>query len=70
MTTPDILTLKQAAEYLQMSPPQLRRLLKAGRIPGHKIGRDWRFLTAELSAWIKGRPGDYGQKKEEGPQPE
>ncbi len=35
--------LKQAAEYLGVSPITLRRWVKAGRVSAHKIGRAYTF---------------------------
>ncbi len=42
MTT-DIMDIAEAASYLQIKKGTLYRLVKAGRIPGTKIGGQWRF---------------------------
>jgi excisionase family DNA binding protein len=40
------MTIKEAAEYLQIGVEKLRRQAGCGAIPGRKIGRDWRFSRA------------------------
>lgn len=43
-----LLTVKQAAEKLQVSPNTIRHWLKTGRIPGRKFGRVYRLVEGEL----------------------
>ncbi len=38
-----LLTLEQAAEFLQMNAETLRRKFKCGEIPGAKVGRSWLY---------------------------
>ena len=40
--------LKQAAEYLGVSPITLRRWVKTGRVSAHKIGRAYTFDVRHL----------------------
>jgi excisionase family DNA binding protein len=49
-----IFTVDQAAEYLHVSPYTVRKWLRAGKIPGRKIGRMYRILEAELEAMLRG----------------
>lgn len=44
----EILTTKEAAEYLKMSPDTVKRLARQGRLPGIKLGHTWRFRKADL----------------------
>lgn len=44
-----LLTVKQAAEKLQVTPNTIRHWLKTGRIPGRKFGRVYRVAEDELS---------------------
>ena len=46
----EYMNFEQAAEFLNTPRSTLYRWLKEGRVPGHKIGRQWRFLRAELDA--------------------
>jgi excisionase family DNA binding protein len=47
-----ILTLKEVAEYLKLSELSLYRLLHKGKIPGFKIGQQWRFTKNTIDKWI------------------
>lgn len=46
----EILTTEEVAKYLKTSPDTIKRLARAGRIPGVKIGRAWRFRRADVEA--------------------
>lgn len=49
-----ILTVKQAAELLQADADTVREWLRRGRIPGRRIGREWRISEDALQDWLKG----------------
>jgi excisionase family DNA binding protein len=51
---PEILTLQQAAEFLQISERTLQRMLKKGEIPGTQVGGQWRFDLEQLRALVRG----------------
>jgi excisionase family DNA binding protein len=53
-TYPDILTLTQAASYLQVSERTILRMLKDGKIPGRQVGSQWRFDREQLRDWVRG----------------
>jgi len=38
----------EAAEYLKVTPPTIRRWCAEGRIPSFRIGRHWRVSRSEL----------------------
>ena len=42
--SPEILTVKQLANYLQMDEHTIYRLAKNGKIPAMKIGAEWRLF--------------------------
>lgn len=44
------MTLEEAAEFLNVSRSTLYRWVREGTVPGHKVGRQWRFLRDELDA--------------------
>lgn len=47
------LTAEETAKYLGMSTSNIYGLAQQGRIPGHKMGKMWRFNKGELDAWIR-----------------
>jgi len=49
---PRVMTVDQAAEYLQLTADTIRRGARTGKIPAARIGRRWRFLQDELDAWL------------------
>lgn len=51
---PIILTLEQAAELLQLSARTVQRLVSRGRMPGRRIGGQWRFDRDQLREWVRG----------------
>lgn len=53
---PDLLTIQQLAEYLQVSDSTVRRMLKDGRLQGVSIGREWRIPKEALEKLT--RPGE------------
>ena len=44
----DYMTFDKAADYLHPPRSTLYRWLREGRVPGHKLGRQWPFLRSEL----------------------
>jgi len=51
-----VLGPKAAAEYLQVSETAVIEEAERGRLPGRKIGSDWRFLTLALADWLRAGP--------------
>ena len=52
--TETLLTLDELSEYLQVSKSTLYKLVQAGKVPGTKIGKHWRFRKATIDLWIDG----------------
>jgi len=47
------LTLKQAAELLQVNPETLRIKAVAGEVPAANVGHRWIFLEEDLVEWLR-----------------
>jgi excisionase family DNA binding protein len=60
-----ILTLEEAAEMLSFTPTHTRKLLREGRIPGVKIGREWRINEDELLNLTRKNPRPAQTEKSE-----
>jgi excisionase family DNA binding protein len=50
----EVLDVDEVAELLQAEPDAVRELAEAGRLPGRKIGDEWRFLRQAVLAWLGG----------------
>ncbi len=46
------LTTEEVLEYLQVNLRTVYRLIKAGKIPAVRIGRQWRFRKSDIDAWL------------------
>ena len=47
------LDFKELTSYLKMPKSTLYRMVQQKELPGHKIGRSWRFDREEIDRWIK-----------------
>ena len=48
----EILTIEEAAKFLQLSKRSLYKLLSQGKLPGRKILNKWRFERESLKRWF------------------
>lgn len=46
------MTLREVAEYLQLSKDMIYRLAQSGRIPASKVGSRWRFRRERIDRWM------------------
>jgi excisionase family DNA binding protein len=51
---PEVLTLGQLAEFLQLDEDEARALAELGRLPGRKLGKEWRFSRRAVLDWLAG----------------
>ena len=45
------------AAYLHLTPPQVAKMADRDRLPGRKVGGQWRFSQAEIHHWLEERIG-------------
>jgi excisionase family DNA binding protein len=45
----------QAARFLSLHPKTVKRMARAGEIPGCRLGRRWIFRPTELDALLRAR---------------
>jgi excisionase family DNA binding protein len=53
MTDDTFLTTEEVIDYLQVNLRTVYRLIKAGKIPAVRVGRQWRFRKGDLDAWLE-----------------
>src|ERR1700756_2303667 len=46
------LTTEEVLEYLQVNLRTVYRLIKAGKIPAVRVGRQWRFRKRDIDGWL------------------
>ena len=56
-------SVEQIAGYLSISKETVYRWLEKGKIPAHKVGKQWRFKHSEVDEWVKS-----GNASDEAPQ--
>jgi len=63
--TPDVMTLDEVADYLRIPRSTVYKLDREGRIPGQKIGRQWRFRRAVVEHWLGDTESQQRRKTQE-----
>ncbi len=54
LSTLEILTLEEAADYLRLSPAIVHQKASRGIIPGQSIDdHSWRFLKSAIDDWLR-----------------
>ena len=61
MNDEHFLTTDEVLDYLQVNLRTVYRLIKAGKIPAVRVGRQWRFRKRDIDAWLdSSRPASRG----------
>jgi len=64
------LTTEEVLRYLQVNLRTVYRLIKAGKIPAVRVGRQWRFRKRDIDSWLDSqRPGTGGTAASTATQP-
>ena len=50
--TDAVFTIDELAIYLKLPMRTLYKLAQEGTIPGHKVGRHWRFRRETIDRWL------------------
>src|SRR6516165_949460 len=57
----ETMDMEQLAAYLRRDIREVGKLASRGRLPGHKVGGEWRFARAEINHWIETQLPDYSE---------
>ena len=49
----EVMTLREASQYLGISPDTLYKYLSEAKIPAFKLGNRWRFKKDLLDRWME-----------------
>lgn len=52
---PELLTAKEVAAYLKLHEVTVVSFARKGKLPGFKVGREWRFRAEDIQAWLEAR---------------
>lgn len=59
----DSFDIASLAAYLHMMPAQVSKLAERGKLPGRRIGGQWKFTRPEVSQWLEERMGLSGDEE-------
>ncbi len=54
----DLLTLSEVSTFLKVPKSTIYKLARERRLPGHKVGKHWRFVREEIEAWVQNAGAD------------
>jgi excisionase family DNA binding protein len=67
MNDEHFLTTEEVLDYLQVNLRTVYRLIKAGKIPAVRVGRQWRFRKRDIDNWLNtSRPVSRGGNERAG----
>jgi excisionase family DNA binding protein len=52
---PEVLTVAELAEWLQVDESAIAELAESGELPGRELGGEWRFAREAVLAWLANR---------------
>src|SRR5437868_15332261 len=64
------LTTEEVLEYLQVNLRTVYRLIKAGKIPAVRVGRQWRFRKSDIDMWLDSQRPRAGGRPASAPAPQ
>jgi excisionase family DNA binding protein len=54
-TAPEVMTRADVAKLLQVHPNVVGRYIREQGLPAARLGGEWRFLRADIIAWLAAR---------------
>ncbi len=52
LTRNDVMTAGEVPDLLRLPLSTIYELARRGQVPGHRIGRTWRFVRREIEEWL------------------
>lgn len=53
-----VMTIDELAAYLKVAKSTLYKLAQAGKVPGQKVGKHWRFRRESIDTWLDANSQD------------
>ena len=63
------MNVKQASQYLGVSPDTLYKYVYEEKIPAFKLGNRWKFRKALLDEWMNERSANHEDQGKKRPKP-
>ena len=57
MPRKEVITAEEVAKYLRIHPYTVRRLARDGKLPGFRVGGQWRFRKDEIDKSSRNQRG-------------
>ena len=58
----EVMNIRQASQYLGVSPDTLYKYVNEQKIPAFKLGNRWRFKKSRLDQWMEEKSSEVGSK--------
>jgi excisionase family DNA binding protein len=59
----EVMNVRQASQYLGVSPDTLYKYVNEQKIPAFKLGNRWRFKKSRLDQWMEEKSSEVEVKK-------
>ena len=63
----EVMNIRQASQYLGVSPDTLYKYVNEQKIPAFKLGNWWRFKKSRLDQWMEEKSSEMELKKAKKP---
>lgn len=60
----EVLTVRQAADLMQVSTDTVYRLVSSGELPAKKVGRIWRLHCSAIQTFLTSLPKPESESRE------
>jgi excisionase family DNA binding protein len=64
----EVMNIRQASQYLGVSPDTLYKYVNEQKIPAFKLGNRWRFKKSRLDQWMEEKSSQTESKTRKKPQ--
>jgi len=59
----EVMNIRQASQYLGVSPDTLYKYVNEQKIPAFKLGNRWRFKKSRLDQWMEEKSSEMDSQK-------
>ena len=63
----EVMNIRQASQYLGVSPDTLYKYVNEQKIPAFKLGNRWRFKKSKLAQWMEEKSAEVEVKARKKP---